>query len=95
MSNSTHNNNKPKTIENKLDDQDSILADALRTLNETEQVADASLNKLYENKEKILNAKGKSSEITGNNDVARRSLNNIKNRSGFMGFINALNPFKK
>lgn len=96
-SNQSSNSNEPskKTIEGKLEDQDNVLADALRTLNETEEIGADNLNKLYENKDKIKNAKKQSTEVSGNTDSAGRSLSNMKKRSGFMGFIDGLNPFSK
>jgi DNA-binding protein len=86
--------NKLKSIDDKIDDQMKMLQDSLRTLNETTEVANSVTKELEKSDVKIKNARCKTEEINGNTDMARRSLGNIKKRSGFIGFINIFNPFK-
>lgn len=63
---------------------------ALHELEETNKIADGTIEEIDKSKTKIAEASWNTKEITGNTDVVGRHLNNVKKRSGFMGFLRGL-----
>lgn len=82
--------NKKKSIDEKLDDQDNDLNGIIKTLDDTMKLDQKVNIELDKSKEKIANARNTSKNITENMDVSGRNLNEIKKRSGLIGFLKSV-----
>lgn len=79
-----------KTIDQKLDGQDTDLDEIISSLNETIEISEKAKNELDKSKQKISEARITTKEVSANMDIAGRNLNDIKKRSGLVGFFRSI-----